>query len=207
LAARYGGSGEPMPEASLGTIQPKAAARLAMQAAHSLVLRCRLVRKKPAPPRGVAASARLPASEALQRILCLRPACQLSADNTHALVAAVGARVRAAVPAPSSVVLDLSATPVLHDGAAAALDALADLLQHSQATLRLVLPGAQARALFFGDSTNAAMGTDTVHPSARAAMLAAYAALPGAAFVTPALSQLLALPPELLPVPEQSRSR
>jgi hypothetical protein len=128
------------------------------------------------------------------------------AGNADALVAAVGARVRAAVLAPCSVVLDLSATTVLHDGAAAALDALADLLQHSQATLWLVLPGAQARAVFFGDSATA-MGTDTVHASVRGAMLAAYAALPGAAFVTPALSQLLAQPPELLPVPEQSRSQ
>jgi hypothetical protein len=194
-----------MPEASLGTGQPKAAARLAMQAVHSLFLRRRRVWKKPARRPGVPhISAWLPVNQAPQRILCLRPVCQLSADNADALVAAVGARVRVAVPAPCSVVLDLSATPVLHDRAAAALDALADLLQHSQVTLWLVLPGAQARAAFFGDSGKTAMGTDTVHTSARAAMLAAYAALPGAALVTAALSQLLALPPELLPVPEQS---
>jgi hypothetical protein len=101
-------------------------------------------------------------------------------------------------------VLDLSATPVLHDGAAAALDTLADLLhQHSHATLRLVLPGPQARAASCGESANTAMRTDTIHTSARAAMLAAYAALPGAALVTPALRELLAQPPESLPVPEQ----
>jgi hypothetical protein len=175
-----------------------------MQAVHFLFLRRRLSWKKPAPRPGVTASAWMPASEAPQRILCLRPVCQLSADNADALVAAVGARVRVAVPAPCSVVLDLSATPVLHDGAAAALDTLADLLQHSQVTLWLVLPGAQARAVFFGDSGKTAMGTDTVHTSARAAMLAGYAALPGAALVTAALSQLLAQPPELLPVTEQS---
>jgi hypothetical protein len=191
-----------MPEASLGTGQPQAAARLAAQAVHSL-LRCRLIWKKPASSRGVTASAWVSASRAAQRILCLRPTCQLSAGNADALVAAVGARVRAAVPAPRSVVLDLSATPVLHDGATPALDALADLLQHGQATLRLVLPGAKAQTAFFGDSATTAMGADTVHTSARAAMLAAYAALPGAAFLTPGLSQLLAQPPELLPVPDR----
>jgi hypothetical protein len=91
----------------------------------------------------------------------------------------------------------------MHDGAAAALGTLADVLQHSQTTLRLVLPAAQARAAFSGDSAKTAMGTDTIHGSARAAMLAACAALPGAALVTPALRQLLAQPPESLPVPEQ----
>jgi hypothetical protein len=105
---------------------------------------------------------------------------------------------------PCSVVLDLSATPVLHDGAAAALDTLADLLQHSHATLRLVVPGAQARATFSGESATTAMGADTIHTSARSAMLAAYAALPGAALVTPAFRELLAQPPESLLVPEQS---
>jgi hypothetical protein len=175
-----------------------------MQAVHSLFLGRRLTWKRPAPPPGAPAPAWQPASQAPQRILCLRPAGQFSAGNAAALVAAVGARVKAAIPAPCSVVLDLSATPVPYDGAAAALDILADLLQHSQATLWLVLPGAQARAAFSADSTRTAMGTDTVHTSARAAMLAAYAALPGAAFVTPGLRQLLARPPEFLPVPEQS---
>lgn len=174
-----------------------------MQSVHSLFLRRSPIWKKPAPPPGVAASTWLPASQA-QSILCLRPACRLSADNADALVAAVGARVRAAVPSPCTVVLDLSATPALHDGVAVALDTLADLLQHSHATLRLVLLGPQARAAFSGESAKTAMRTDTIHASARAAMLAAYAALPGAALVTPALRELLAQPPESLPVPEQS---
>jgi hypothetical protein len=177
-----------------------------MQSVHSLFLRRSPIWKKPASPAGATASAWLPASQASQWVLCLRPACRLSADNADALVAAVGARVRVAVPSPSSVVLDLSATPVLHDGAAAVLDSLADLLQHSHATLRVVLPGPQARAGFSGECAKAAMGTDSIHTSARAAMLAAYAALPGAALVTPALRELLAQPPESLPVPEGSAS-
>jgi hypothetical protein len=172
-----------------------------MQSVHSLFLRRSPLWKKPAPPPGVAASTWLPASQASQWVLCLRPACRLSADNADALVAAVGARVRAAVPSPCTVVLDLSATPVLHDGAAAVLETIADLLQHNHATLRLVLPGPQARAAFSGERAKTATATDTVHSSARAAMLAAYAALPGAALVTPALRELLAQPPESLPVP------
>lgn len=175
----------------------------AMQSVHTLFLRRSPVWKKPAPPPGVAASTWLPGGQASEWILCLRPACPLSADNADALVAAVSDRVRAAAPSPCSVVLDLSATPVLHDGAAAALDTLADLLQHSHATLRVVLPGPQARAAFCGESAKTAIGTDTIHTSARSAMLAAYAALPGAALVTPALRELLAAPPESLLVPEQ----
>lgn len=178
----------------------------AMQSVHSLFLRRSPIWKKPAPAPGVAASTGLPAGQASRWVLCLRPACRLSADNADALVAAVSTRVRAAVPSPCSVVLDLSATPVLHDGAAAALDTLADQLQHSHATLRLVLHGAQARAAFSGESAKTAMGIDTIHTSARAAMLAAYAALPGAALVTPALRELLAQPPESLLVPEQSEA-
>jgi hypothetical protein len=175
-----------------------------MQSVHSLFLRRSPIWKKSATPPGVVASTWLPGSQASQWILCLRPACPLSADNADALVAAVGARVRAAAPSPCSVVLDLSATPVLHDGAAAALDTLADLLQHSHMTLRLALAGPQACAAFSGGCAKTAMGTDTIHTSARAAMLAAYAALPGAALVTPALRELLAQPPEPLPVPERS---
>lgn len=177
-----------------------------MQSVHSLFLRRSPIWKKPVPRPGVAASTWLPADQAAQWVLCLRPACGLSADNADALVAAVGARIRAAVPPPNSVVLDLSATPVLHDGAAAVLDTLADLLQHSHTTLRLVLPGPQARAAFSGECAKTAMGTDTIYTSytsARAAVLAAYAALPGAALVTPALRELLAQPPESLLVPAQ----
>lgn len=55
-----------------------------------------------------------------------------------------------------------------------------------------------------GESARSVMGIAIVHTSARAAMLAAYAALPGAALVTPALRELLAQPPESLPVPVQT---
>ena len=102
------------------------------------------------------------------------------------------------------VVLDLSATPALDHGAAAALQLLGGLLNDSHSSLRLVLPAAQARVAFISDSAGKAVAPDTVHISARAAILAAYASLPGAAFVTPALCRLLAQPPEFLALPAQS---
>jgi len=176
-----------------------------MQLVHTLFLRRRFFWSKPAPLPGMAALDWRPVSQPFSRILCLRPACPLSADNADALVAAVSARVRAAVPAPWLVVLDLSATPDLHDGAAAALRQLGGWLRNGHASLRLVLPAVQARAAFATASAGEAIGANTVHSSGRAAMLAAYASLPGAALVTPALSQQLAQPPEFLPLPAQSR--
>jgi hypothetical protein len=128
----------------------------------------------------------------------------LSADNADALVAAVGARVRAAAPPPWSVVLDLSALSALPEGAAVALLQLGALLKDGHVSLRLVLPGPQARAEFATASAEGALDTGTVHTSARAAMLAAYACLPGAVLVTPALRQLLGQPPELLPLPDSA---
>ena len=178
--------------------------RLAMQLVHSLFPRRRFFWSKPAPLPGMAALDWRPADQLFSRVLWLRPACPLSSDNADALVAAVSARVRAAAPAPWSVVLDLSATPDLHDGAAAALRQLGGLLRDGHASLRLVLPAAQARAAFAPAGAGGAMGANTVHPSGRVAMLAAYASLPGAALVTPALSQLLAQPPEFLPLPARS---
>jgi hypothetical protein len=176
-----------------------------MQSVHSLFLRSRFLGRKPAAlPRMTATPNWRPENQASPQVLCLRPACLLSADNADALVAAVAARVRAAVPAPYSVVLDLSATPILHDDVTAAIHLLGSLLRASHANLRLVLPAAQAHATFVSDSARAAMDPDTVHLTARAAMLAAYASLPGAALVTPALRQLLAEPPEYLPLPDDS---
>lgn len=169
-----------------------------------MFLRRRFSWRKPAPFASVAALGWRPADQSFSRILHLRLACPLSADNADCLLAAVSAQVRAAVPRPCAVVLDLSATPALHDGAAAALQQLGGLLRDSDVSLRLVLPAAQARAALAAASAGGTMDAKTVHPNARAAVLAAYASLPGAALVTPALNRLLAQPPEVLPLPAQS---
>jgi len=141
------------------------------------------------------------ASRPPQRIVCLRLAYQLRADNADALVDVVSDRVRAAMPSPCSVVLDLSATPALDEDAGNALQVLHHRLADSLVCLRVVLPEARARAAFLGGA-GTAIGPDCVHASVRAAALAAYASLPGAALVTSAQRDLLTAPPEQLAGPE-----
>jgi hypothetical protein len=140
----------------------------------------------------------------LGSIVCLRPACELSAEAADRLVSAVDARVRTATPRPYAVVLDLSATPAVDDGARAALQSLHDLLAQSQVGLRLALSGARACGQFSGDGSGGAIRPDALHASVRAAMLAVYAALPGPALVTPAMRALLAQQPEPLLLPAGS---
>jgi len=99
------------------------------------------------------------------------------------------------------VVLDLTDTPAVDDGARAALLSLGDLLVKSHTRLRLVLPDAEARAGLCDGGTASAIGADALHTSVRAAVLAAHAALPGPALVTPSLRMLLGNPPEQLLLP------
>jgi anti-anti-sigma regulatory factor len=154
-------------------------------------------RSAAARPRMAARSERV-TSLASGQIVCLRLTGQLCAETADALLDAVGTRVRAAMPPAGTVVLDLSDTPSLDEGARAALLSLGDLLAQSQARLRLVMAEAEARTALSGDSAGNTIGPDALHTSVRAAMLAAQAALPGPALVTPALRTLLRQPPELL---------
>jgi len=151
-------------------------------------------------PRMVARS-RPAAGPAAGQIVCLRLTGQLCADTAEALLDAVSARVRAAMPAAYEVVLDLTDTPAVDDGARTALLSLGDLLVKSQTRLRLVLPDAEARAGLCDGGTAGAIGADALHTSVRAAVLAAHAALPGPALVTPSLRMLLGNPPEQLLLP------
>ena len=151
-------------------------------------------------PRMVARS-RPAAGPAAGQIVCLRLTGQLCADTAEALLDAVSARVQAAMPAAYEVVLDLTDTPAVDDDARAALLSLGDLLVKSHARLRLVLPDAEARAGLCDGATAGAIGADALHTSIRAAVLAAHAALPGPALVTPALRMLLGNPPEQLLLP------
>ena len=129
--------------------------------------------------------------------MCLRFSGQLCAGTTGALLDAVVARIGAAMPPVAAVVLDLSDTPDIDDGARAALLSLCGLLAQSHTRLRLVLPEAATRAALGSDAASTA-GLDALHTTVRAALLAAYAALPGPALVTPAMRMLLEHPPELL---------
>ena len=151
-------------------------------------------------PRMVARS-RPKAGPATGQIVCLRLTGQLCADTAEALLDAVSARVRAAMPAAYEVVLDLTDIPAVDDGARAALLSLGELLVKSHVRLRLVLPEADARAALCDGGAADAIGADVLHTSVRAAVLAAHAALPGPALVTPALRMLLGNPPEQLLLP------
>ena len=137
-------------------------------------------------------------SLAERQIVCLRLTGQLCADTADALVDAVGARVRAAMPPAWAVVLDLAAMPAADDRAQAALMSLCGLLSENHVSLRLVLPGGKARAAICGGGTADAIGLGALHTSVRAAILAAHAELPGPALVTPAMRALLTQPPELV---------
>ncbi len=133
--------------------------------------------------------------------MCLRLSGQLCAGTTGALLGAVAARIGAAMPPVAAVVLDLSDIPAIDDDARAALLSLHGLLAENQARLRLVLPEAATGAALGGDDAASAAGLDVLHTTVRAALLAAYAALPGPAMVTPVLRALLMDPPELLLLP------
>jgi MFS superfamily sulfate permease-like transporter len=138
------------------------------------------------------------ASPASGQIVCLRLAGPLCTGTADALLDAVSDRTRAATPAVYAVVLDLSDTSAVDDGAREALRSLWDLLNESHARLRLVVPEPEARAELCGDGAANAIRPDAFHASVRAAMLAAHAALPGPALLTPAMRAILMQPPELL---------
>jgi len=131
-------------------------------------------------------------------IVCLRLTGGLCAGTAGALAAAVGDRVRAFMPPACAVVLDVSATPDVDDAAQAALLSLCEILSEGRTRLWLVVPGAEARARLYRGGIASAIRLDAPHTSVRAAILAAHAALPGPALVTPAMRALLTQPPEPL---------
>ena len=181
---------------------------LVVHSAHALFLRRRFRSKSPLPLErtAVVTSGSRPVSPALPQFLCLRLAHQLCADNAEALAEVVSARMPAAISPPCSVVLDLSATLAFDDDAETALQLLHHLLADRLVRLRLVLPEARARTAFLGCAAGQAIGPDSVHTSVRAAMLATFASLPGAALITSAQRELLAVQPEPLVVPARSAS-
>lgn len=134
-------------------------------------------------------------------IVCLWLTHPLHGEDPDALVAAISTRVQSAVSPPCSVVLDLAETRALDEGMETALRLLNDVLADNCVRLRLVLPESQVRVAFVNSSTGMAVGRDCVHVSVRAAMLAAYAGLPGAAVVTSARRGLLEPQPQPLTLP------
>ena len=94
--------------------------------------------------------------------MCLRLSGQLCAGTTGALLDAVVARIGAAMPPVAAVVLDLSDTPDVDDGARAALLSLCGLLAQSHTRLRLVLPEAETRAALGSDEAASTAGLKPV---------------------------------------------
>jgi hypothetical protein len=150
-------------------------------------------------PAIVASAARTaPVSPARPRspLPVLRLTCTLTGDQVDGLVPAVLARL-AGFRRVGTVVLELDRAAVLDCRARQALCGLRALLDRRGTDLRLVITSRQTR----DDLAAAAehrIGPDVVHDSPRAAMLAAYALLPGPGLVDAGMRAALAAPPATL---------
>ena len=126
----------------------------------------------------------------------LRLTCTLAGDQIDGLVPAVLARL-AGFRRVGTVVLELDSGAELDCRARQALCGLQALLDRRGTDLRLVITTRQTR----DDLAAAAehrIGPDVVHDSPRAAMLAAYALLPGPGLVDAGMRAALAAPPATL---------
>ena len=126
----------------------------------------------------------------------LRLTCTLAGDQVDGLVPAVLARL-GGFRRVGTVVLELDSGAELDCRTRQALCGLRSLLDRRGMDLRLVITSRQAR----DDLAAAAehrIGPDVVHDSARAAMLAAYALLPGPGLVDAGMRAALAAPPVIL---------
>ena len=150
--------------------------------------------------RAIAVSAARPAaaSPAVRRspVPVLRLACTLTGDRAGGLTEAVLARLAGPGQRAGTVVLELDGAG-LDDDARAALCALRAVLRRGGTDLRLVVTSRAAR-----DGLAAAaehrIGPEWVHDCARAAMLAAFAKVPGPGLVDAAVRAALAAPPDTL---------
>lgn len=126
----------------------------------------------------------------------LRLACTLTGDRIDGLAPAVLARL-AGFRRVGTVVLELDGGTELDCQARQALCGLWALLQRRGTDLRLVIVSRQARDGLAG-ATEHPIGADVLHDSARAAILAAYAQVPGPGLVDAVIRAALAAPPDTL---------
>ncbi len=143
-----------------------------------------------------ARTAPVPSARPRSPLPVLRLTGTLAGDQADSLVPAVLARV-AGFRRVGTVVLELDNAAVLDCRARQALCGLRSLLERRGTYLRLVITSRQAR----DDLATAAehrIGPDVVHDSARAAMLAAYAQVPGPGLVDAGMRAALAAPPVTL---------
>lgn len=103
-----------------------------------------------------------------------------------------------------TVVLDLTTTDDIDADGCAALQALHDRLRSIGTRLRVVARGTVPDRLREAGLTRN-LGTEAIHPSMRAAVLASYAALPGPGLVTTDVRAALAEPAESLSLASPER--
>jgi hypothetical protein len=126
-------------------------------------------------------------------------ACPLAPGQAWPAVHAALERVLSAGAPVETVILDLTGATGIEDGDCASLVWLHERLRPAGARLWLAaIPRPLADRLRDCGVTGL-LGAGAIHPSRRAAVLAAFAALPGPGLVTPQLRAALAVPPEPLP--------
>lgn len=126
----------------------------------------------------------------------LRLVCNLIDERADGLDEAVLARL-AEFRAVGTVVLDLGSGTCLNDVFRQALCELQVALLGRGTGLRLVVTSREARESLAA-ATEHRIGPDTVHDCARAAMLAAFAQVPGPGLVGAVMRDALAAPPIIL---------
>ncbi|HEY6279561.1 MAG TPA: sodium-independent anion transporter [Streptosporangiaceae bacterium] len=137
----------------------------------------------------------------LPRIVVLRLQADLSPGTASQLTRAVLARVRACRAGVGTLVLDLGAGTEIDGSGYAALADLGKRLRRLGTGLRVVAASRHARDLLLQPGLAGELGARSIHPTLRAAVLAAYAALPGPGLVTTAMRAALTRPAELVLLP------
>lgn len=131
----------------------------------------------------------------------LRLRITLAPGLAEVLAEAVLARVLAGNRAVGTLVLDLGTGAEIDAATCDALHALDDRLRALGTRLRLVTGSAQVRDRLRDSGLNHRLGSEAIHPSLRAAVLASYAGLPGPGLVTAEIRAAMAAPAEPLGQP------
>ena len=126
----------------------------------------------------------------------LRLTCTPTDDQMAGLVPGVLARL-AGSQQVGTVVLEFGNGADLNQGTRQALCGLRSLLERRGTDLRLVITSRQAREAL-ATAAEHRLGPEVVHDCARAAVLAAYAQVPGPGLVDGAMRAALAAPPDAL---------
>lgn len=133
--------------------------------------------------------------------------CPLGPGQPRAAVEAVLNRVQSSGLAADTVILDLSGTHRVDDDGCADLIWLHHRLLLLGTRLLLAVSARPVRDRLREAGVTVILGAGAIHPSLRAAVLAAFSALPGPGLVTPQVRAALVTPAEqVLPQGEQPAS-